>query len=765
MRDNYGNRRQSITKILLIGGIILFICLGVCIFEISILESSYKAEISSDFQKHHECTAVTMESMVENIAELVEVAAFQCADESKELTRQRIYNLLKEYDTYEGFLHFVYLSKDGNAHISTGYRHMSELPENQVKVLSTVLEQDSEYICFAENYSLNQSYELVISCPVVRSGDVVGYCIANVDMDNFLSSPAYQYQNDIGECYITNSKGDIFVRSMDAHMIPMSEPNFLTGILAYSNQKSSTARILEELWGQVQRQSIGYSSIKNYNNENIQISYCPFTNIEDAYFISCYNDNLVSDRIHPLIYRAVLSCMVIIVLMVAIILYVWATAKNANITIEKLAYEDPVTRGKNLNYFNEFAPRMMHIYRETPFVIHRFDIANFRYINEAYGHKKADEILRSCIKNFDAIFGDNELCVRMDADQFLALIVNDSSANQRLVQYRKNVNEDARSIGVKYPIRFKTGIYQGKKHESDIAVWIDHANVARRSLKGDETEMTAVYSDRIVTQMQKGNRIELDMQNALAKGEFKVFLQPKWDIYVNQISGAEALVRWIKPDGTMIYPDEFIPIFEKNGFIEKLDFYMLEMVCQGVHQMMEEGRTIYPISINQSRLLLHSPDYVTNVEKIIRTYQIPENVIELEITESVFQNDRNLMLYTMSKLKECGVRVAMDDFGSGYSSLNMLKDVPFDIIKIDREFFGESIASEKTRWILKKMIEMANGLGIEVICEGVETQEQVDFLREIGCRSVQGYFYERPIPEKQFEEKYCRVNLYSQWNI
>ena len=254
--------------------------------------------------------------------------------------------------------------------------------------------------------------------------------------------------------------------------------------------------------------------------------------------------------------------------------------------------------------------------------------------------------------------------------------------------------------------------------------------------------------------MRKIDKIESEMNNALKTGEFKMYLQPKWDIVKDQLVGAEALVRWIKPDGTIVFPSNFIPIFENNGFIEKLDFFMLETVCREMKKRMDKGLSVCPVSVNQSRLLLHNPEYVNNVSKILRTYSIPRKYIELELTETVFLDDREKMLEMMNQLKEQHVRLSMDDFGSGYSSLNLLKDIPFDVLKIDREFFSEAITSESSTWILRKIVEMAEGLGIEVICEGVETDEQIEILRTVGCHLVQGYYYSKPISLEEFIQKY-----------
>ena len=262
----------------------------------------------------------------------------------------------------------------------------------------------------------------------------------------------------------------------------------------------------------------------------------------------------------------------------------------------------------------------------------------------------------------------------------------------------------------------------------------------------------------MVRDMRKVNKIESSMEQALFNGEFKLFIQPKWDIVENHLYGGEALVRWIRDDGTMVYPSDFIPIFEKNGFIEQLDMFMLESSCQLIRQLMDAGKPVYPISVNQSRVLLHNPQYLDKVKEVMHRYDIPGHCIELEVTETVLFMDQERMLYIMNSLKAEDIPLSMDDFGSGYSSLNMLKDFPFDVLKIDKEFFSESITSEASILILTKIVEMAHGLGIKVICEGVETKDQIEILRKVGVRYVQGYYYSRPIPGAKFLEQFCELD-------
>ena len=342
----------------------------------------------------------------------------------------------------------------------------------------------------------------------------------------------------------------------------------------------------------------------------------------------------------------------------------------------------------------------------------------------------------------------------MNADQFVVILKSKDDYKTKIQEFTDNINIRAIEMGIIYPIRLKCGVYQIRNDDRDINQILDRANAARKSLIGNEKELISYYSDKIINDMRISDKIESDMDKALMNGEFKLYLQPKWNIEKDELYGAEALVRWIKPDGTVVYPDQFIPVFESNGFIEKLDFYMLTNVCRMIHNLQRAGMPVFPVSVNQSRRLWDNPGYVAHVEAILKRYQVPSNMVELEVTETVFFEERDKMLAIIHELKGKEVLLSMDDFGSGYSSLNLLKDVPFDVLKIDREFFSESVTSTSSTWILQKIIEMAEGLNIRVLCEGVETKEQVELLGKLGCKYVQGYYYSEPLSMAVFLERY-----------
>ncbi len=757
-KEDFDARHKHTIRNLSIGAVIVVVALVICIYQVATLQETYISRLSDEFQSHHVTVAAGIDSVIATQSSLLEVAAESIAKTTESASDNRIQQIIGEYEHIDGITSLCYIDKDGSVQDAQRTYKASQVKTEVDQYLAMTDEKETRIYITSPSFTSKlwsaKERRIIISCPVRSGKETRGYVVGTISLKAFLDREILAYQNEMGECYLLDADGLIAARSAEAAMISAEENDFEKGMLAYSDGKEQSKQALRQLAAERKDADAGYVNLITNKGNSLQLSYCGLSSIEGVMFVSCYNDNVVDDMVQPMIFKNVLSCTIIIVLMISIVVFVWASAKRSNAMIEKLAFEDPVTKGKNVNYFKEFANMVLNIYTESSFMIYRFDIANFRYINEVYGHYKADKILKAVISVFDECFDTRELCVRMNADQFIAIVVNDGALEERMERFKDEVNSAVKADGIKYPIRFKIGECQFSKHDQDIDVVIDHANVARKTLSKDDTLRHAKYSGKVIDEMNRVESIEQHQESALSHKEFKVYMQPKWDIFENRVAGAEALVRWTRSSGKIMKPEEFIPIFEKNGFIERLDFHMLEEVCRFMRETVDAGGIVYPVSVNQSRLLLHSPDYVENVKKILAKYNIPPGSIELEITESVFEEDREEMIGIMNELRAFGIKLAMDDFGSGYSSLNMLKDIPLDVVKIDKDFFSETVNGEKSRWILQKVIEMADGLGMEVVCEGVENAEQVEVLRFLKCRIVQGFYYEKPIPAEEYMKKY-----------
>jgi EAL domain-containing protein (putative c-di-GMP-specific phosphodiesterase class I) len=303
-------------------------------------------------------------------------------------------------------------------------------------------------------------------------------------------------------------------------------------------------------------------------------------------------------------------------------------------------------------------------------------------------------------------------------------------------------------------VSFKAGVVPigGKAHGA--RELIEKGLLAVREAKEKTEQSTVVYDQALDEAAARKKDIEVNMIHALSKGEFEVYIQPKITVADNTLYGGEALVRWQSDQMGFVMPDQFIPVFETNGFIVEIDFFMLTSVLVMLQNRLEQGESMAPISVNQSRITITHPNYLERLKRTLSAFSVPRKYIEIEVTESSFEKDNELFVSLVDSIKELGFPLDMDDFGAGYSSLNTLRRLPIDIIKIDREFLGEADTSYRSRMIIKSIIRMSHDLGIHVICEGVETEFQFDFLKESGCDSVQGYLFSKPIPMDDFISHY-----------
>ena len=293
-----------------------------------------------------------------------------------------------------------------------------------------------------------------------------------------------------------------------------------------------------------------------------------------------------------------------------------------------------------------------------------------------------------------------------------------------------------------------------RRRDIDVESDYNLVRAASASLEGKETSAYAVYDDKLVEEQRWADTVQELQQKALDNDEFVVYYQPKYDPRTHELRGAEALIRWQSPEHGFLTPYRFIPIFEKNGFITEIDHYMITHVARAQKKWLDEGQKCVPISVNVSRAHFIESDLAEQIRDIVDGEGAPRELIEIELTESAFFDDKNAMINTITKLKEYGFAVSMDDFGSGYSSLNSLKDMPLDVLKLDAEFFrGEAADTDRGEIVVKEAIQLAKSLNMRTVAEGVEVKEQVEFLASQGCDMIQGYYFAKPMPADDYEQR------------
>ncbi len=410
------------------------------------------------------------------------------------------------------------------------------------------------------------------------------------------------------------------------------------------------------------------------------------------------------------------------------------------------------TSDRNPNLINQQAEQMIKENPGVKYAVIQFDIVKFKLIAEQYGNESSSMLLDYISNKLECICGSKQVFVRLTADVFMIVTPYESDDDiLRLI----NTLDDSLLGYNNMNYSFVYGVCYVEDISKGLRKYGDAAAMTRQSLKGNALKHIGFYNAEILSSLSGDKYIEDRMDVALSDGQFKMFLQPKFEIETKKLVGAEALVRWDDPEKGILPPIVFLPLFERNGFILKMDEYIWEQACIKIRDWIDRGIEPIPISVNVSRKHLFSSSFISKLDELIDKYNIPKKYIEIEITESI-ESDNALYKY-VNLIREDGFKILMDDFGAGYSSLNTLKDTKFDVIKIDRLFLNNFTDNERGKKVVKYTIMMSKEIGLELIAEGVETKEQAEFLRDCGCLVAQGFFYDKPLPIDEFEGKYINI--------
>ena len=391
-------------------------------------------------------------------------------------------------------------------------------------------------------------------------------------------------------------------------------------------------------------------------------------------------------------------------------------------------------------------------YKDVNYVIGVIDISNFKAINDYYGRNQGDKILKSVADRIHDIIMPDGIFTRMFADRFVFMInfLDINSLKYIIETYLEDIEFEIEELREVIKINCNCGMYIIEDYGEDVNMMIDKAAIASKLSKKSISKMVTILDNNINYDIARKQKLTYKMNKALNNHEFVPYIQPKVSFRDGHIVGGEALVRWMSPEDGMIAPNDFIPLFEQNGFVNKVDFYMLERICAMIKKRSEWGRYTVPISVNQSRMHVYDAVYINKLINTFDKYGINKNNIVFELTESAFTENTDDMIDLIRRMSKLGYNISMDDFGCGYSSLNMLNLLPISELKLDKQFLDDE--SEKSRYIIKSIVNLAHGLGIKIVCEGVETAEQVEFLTNIGCDIAQGYYYAKPMPMNEFEK-------------
>ena len=410
---------------------------------------------------------------------------------------------------------------------------------------------------------------------------------------------------------------------------------------------------------------------------------------------------------------------------------------------------DRLTGMYSKDYFCQLVRETLRQNPEQEYDILCSNIENFKLFNDALGVRTGDKLLCEMSRYFMDNRRENEIVARISADRFVWL-------RERIPDYEDEMflelDRQINSLPSAKNITLRWGVYRITDLSVPAEQMCDRVVLAADSIKGQYHKYFAVYNDTLRDKLLREQAIADDMESALEKGQFDVYLQPKIRLNDGGLSGAEALVRWTHPEKGFISPGEFITLFEKNGFVTRLDQFVWEQTCCLLQQWRKKGYPVFPVSVNVSRADFYQEDLAEVLTQLVKKFDLEPQDLHLEVTESAYTENPRQILNTVKELRKLGFVIELDDFGSGYSSLNTLNQMELDIIKLDMKFIQSETAKPEDKGILKYIVELAHSIDLCVVAEGIETREQVIRLKKMGCDYAQGYFFARPMPCREYEE-------------
>lgn len=592
---------------------------------------------------------------------------------------------------------------------------------------------------------------VVICVPIIQDGEVVAGIFAANSIEVIQQRISLETYNGRGSSFVISQDGSPLVLSK-----MFEEDEYFENLFTFIWGNKATSpdnTTAQAFYADIEAGKCG-SFLYDGPFGKRYLSYYP-VGMNGWYACTSVDQNLTELKTDATVKFTLLLEGATILLIIIFMMYIFMQKTRNHKELKVLAFIDKITGFGNWNKLKE---DMKHLFKENPmqeYAMVILDVDDFKVVNDLYGHHRGNEILTAIASGVNGFVEPDETFGRNTADHFNVLLKFSSA--EKIVERVEELNRIILSNPICCRIKLSYGIYIIDDTSLSASVISDRAQLAKKSVKGRIDLNYAFYDGQVRDQLLLDREIETEMENALATGQFHMFLQPKILINGEKLSGAEALVRWKHPIKGIIPPFMFIPLFERNGFITKIDMYMFEQVClllKNFHTKCSEVcNGDFTVSVNLSRIHLNNPYLVDDLCLIARKYDVSPSCIEIELTESAIFENIDSLVTIMNELKEKGFMISIDDFGSGYSSLNLLKDIPTDILKIDKEFLSEASDSGRGRKIISSIVQMANELGIQTVAEGVETKEQVDFLVDIGCDIAQGYYFAKPMPIEDFIDK------------
>lgn len=729
------NKKHSLKSMIILGVILLLlITLASIVSYRFYIEKNLAASSSNTMDSVLAQQKYEFASKLENQRQ--NIKAFANIFSHNDLTQEELIKELTAVSTNSTFSYATLVSLDGSAIENTG--ETMDLSDRDY--FKRALK--GETVIADPMTSKTTGESIVVFATPVRDGDEIVAVLLGVYDAETLSSLLQPSFGGKGFAYITTSDGTVMAKTQGNDTIPLYgnlyEKLEVAKTLKYDSVAEIKANVIARKSGHTQYKSGG---------EKRLLHYAPL-GINEWTIFSIASESVVTSQSANILGSTTFFAIGIFALCLMAILYFFLQQKKHLKQLTEIAFVDGLTGAANRKKFKLAAADLLKA-SKTHYAFAIMDIDKFKVLNDTLGYACGDKLLIYIADVLRANIRNNETFGRCDSDEFYMLLQYSDEADiqTRIERIFSQVDVRFKSgMDSAYNLVLCVGIYVIADSTEEVNVITDRAKHAQLLAKGHLISSISFYSEKIHEKILQEKIIENRMHDALSKGEFMLYLQPKYQLSDETICGAEALVRWNTGGSLILYPDQFIPVFEKNGFVTKLDMYMLEMSCAFIKKWLDAGVAPIPISINFSRLHLQNENFVEDISAIVDKYQIPPNLIEVELTESTMLNNERDLINVLSQLHEHGFTLSMDDFGSGYSSLGLLKNLPVDTVKLDRTFFTQYNDLARAKTVISNMILMAKELGIFTVAEGVETKEHIDLLYGLGCDIVQGYYFAKPMP-------------------
>lgn len=722
---------------MLIFGIALFGCFGQ-------IRNSLQQQLMSSIEGVAEQNEILVEKEAGTRFRLLDSLARELSDGDESIFVDKMQGFVETYQ----FKRMGYIAADGTAKTTDGYRlNMSDRDFFQQSM------QGKNFLTDAFEDRIDTSYETinVFSVPVYEKNQktIKGVLFGTCGYEMFEECLKNEIFEGQAFNYIIKIDGTIVAGSGNSKKWGIGKNIFVTD--ASEDERDDDARdddARDKMISDMKEGKSGYGMDPKRKEASLYY-YMPLK-IEESgetwYVVTAVSESVLTSRMQ-VVMDAINSLMVIILAVISVsvgvYIYSWRKSKKELMT---LAYQDPVTLGDNFVAFKERAKSK----KDGVGWLIAMDVTDFKLINSTCGVKKGDEVLRVIWEIFEIETGENELAAHANADRFILFWMDENQENikQRLEHVIRKIEEIPERLEI--PNLFPVfGIFHTIVLD-EIDPLYGNAVQAKHQIKGRRDRHYIFYDELNHESIQENRELEEHFETALENEEFEIWYQPKYSAHSRKLVGAEALVRWRRADGALIPPLKFIPLFERNGNIIRLDEYVFRAVCRQQKEWQKQGQKMLPVSVNISRVSLYYSSVVGKYESIIRSFDLDSKYIQLEITESA-TIDNNEIFNLLEQFHTAGFKILLDDFGSGYSSLAALNRMHFDTIKLDKSLV-DYIGDDNGEKLLNSITKLAQSFGMEITAEGVETVEQLMFLCNLDCDDIQGYYFSRPLPVKEYEE-------------